>query len=208
MDCATRMSTPSFIYVGTLGFLTPCNHAIHPLDQPPVLERHWQQMLEDLWEERRLGRLSGPFTSPHWWPVAAVGFENEELIPLPDGEIAISFCFSVKQSGKILREDFRRSGHNATVCVCVYDTPPHDDVDKFINVAKAYASVGTTSQMWSWSQDLSGAYRQFPVRNPTDYCAIITDHGPMLFRHHTLTFSVWSFNRCGGALFLFQCSGT
>ena len=123
---------------------------------------HWPQMLAALQEERRLGRLSGPFTSPQWWPRSATGFDDEELLLLPSDEIAISFCFSVTQSDKVRRcADFRRSGHNSTVTV--HDTPPHDDVDKFINIAKAYAEMGFSSQIWS--QDLSGAYRQFLVRN-------------------------------------------
>ena len=57
----------------------------------------------------------------------------------------------------------------------------------------------------AWTQDLAGAYRQFPVRRPDDcYVAIITPHGVYLFRHHALAFgavaSVWAFNRCGDAL--------
>ena len=162
----------------------------------------WTVMLDELYEERRLGRLSGPFVQPSWWPCMSVGFEGEDLLPLPQDQITVSFCFSVQQQDKVRRcEDFRRSGHNATVAV--NDSPPHDDVDKFIQLAKAYSSLGFCSEVWS--QDLSGAYRQFPVRNPDDcYCAILTEKGPMLFKHHALSFgavaSVWSFNRCADAL--------
>ncbi len=57
----------------------------------------------------------------------------------------------------------------------------------------------------AWTQDLAGAYRQFPVRYPDDcYVAITTPKGVYLFRHHALAFgavaSVWAFNRCGDAL--------
>ena len=57
----------------------------------------------------------------------------------------------------------------------------------------------------AWTQDLAGAYRQFPVRRPDDrYVAILTPRGVYLFRHHALAFgavaSVWGFSRCGDAL--------
>ena len=83
------------------------------------------------------------------------------------------------------------------------DSPPHDTLDVFVDIAKAYSNFG--HECSTWSQDLAGAYRQFPVRNPGDcYCALITSAGPILFRHHALTFgavaSVWSFNRSADAL--------
>ena len=65
---------------------------------------------------------------------------------------------------------------------------------------------GDTSLVWA--QDLDGAYRQFPVRDPTDcFCVLMTPRGPILLQHHAMTFgavsSVWNFNRAAdGIMFL------
>ena len=105
------------------------------------------------------------------------------------------FCFSVSQADKTRRcEDLRRSGHNATVKVS--DIPHHDSLDTYIQVAHQYSL--DNKRTMAWTQDLAGAYRQFPVRHPDDcYVALTTPQGVYLFRPHALAFgavaSVWGF---------------
>ena len=177
------------------------SYALEKLRRAHV-DPHWKAMLDELIQERIKGRLSGPFRAPSWWPRSSLALDGIENLDLPTDEVAIAFCFSVTQSDKTRRcEDLRRSGHNATVMV--RDTPHHDDLDVFIRVAHQYSLDGAETQ--SWSQDLAGAYRQFPVRNPNDcFVAINTPQGTFLFRHHAMAFgavaSVWGFNRCGDAL--------
>ena len=166
------------------------------------VDPHWKTMFDELLEERTKGRLSGPFKAPSWWTRPTRSVNGEPLLELPDEEVAIAFCFSVSQTDKTRRcEDLRRSGHNSTVLV--RDVPHHDDLDVFLRVAHTYALDG--SSCYAWSQDLAGAYRQFPIRNPNhSFVAINTPDGTALFRHHAMAFgavgSVWGFNRCGDAL--------
>ena len=172
------------------------SYALEKLRRAHV-DPHWKVMLDELIQERTKGRLSGPFRAPSWWPRSSLALDGVENLDLPTDEVAVAFCFSVTQSDKTMR----RSGHNSTVMV--RDTPHHDDLDVFIRVAHQYSLEGAETQ--SWSQDLAGAYRQFPVRNPNDcFVAINTPQGAFLFRHHAMAFgavaSVWGFNRCGDAL--------
>ena len=113
-----------------------------------------------------------------------------------------AFCFSVKQEDKIRRcEDYRRSFHNSTIEA--YDSVPHDDIQKYVELARAYSQQSSLCKFWA--QDLASAYRQFPVNCPEDcYTVLNTPSGPLLFRHRALPFgssaSVWSFNRAADAL--------
>ena len=50
---------------------------------------------------------------------------------------------------------------------------------------------GTTAMVWA--EDLNGAYRQFPVRDPGGcYCVLMTPQGPVLLQHHAMTFGAVS----------------
>ena len=107
-----------------------------------------------------------------------------------------SFFFSVKQIDKVRRcEDFRRSGHNATVTA--FDTPHHHDV-------RMLAEFGLAQS------EESNEVMAFPaVRGTIDscYCILQTPDGAVVLRHHALTFgstgSVWCFNQAAdGVMFL------
>eukprot|EP00438_Fugacium_kawagutii_P030337 Skav223220 [mRNA] locus=scaffold2231:82321:89075:+ [translate_table: standard] len=168
----------------------------------PRVDPHHAGMLTELEEELRLGRMSGPFAAPSWWPCAAVPLPDHPLQPLQDEDISAAFCFSVCQSDKVRRcEDFRRSFLNQTVHVT--DAPHHDDVGTFVHLIHEHAVRGLSAQVWA--QDLDGAYRQFPLRDvATAYCILQLPQGPLLLRHHSLSFgavaSVWAFNRCADSL--------
>ena len=162
----------------------------------------WTVMLKELETELEKGRMSGPYEAPDWWPVKTTSIGNKPLQPLLKQDICASFCFSVQQTDKVRRcEDFRRSGHNATVIVS--DVPHHHDIKTFVDLA--LTDFGTQQRAMVWAQDLNGAYRQFPVRNPDDcYCVLMTPHGPILLKHHAMTFgavsSVWNFNRAADSI--------
>jgi hypothetical protein len=86
--------------------------------------------------------------------------------------------------------------------VVASDVPHHHDIKTFVDLA--LTDFGTQECAMVWAQDLNGAYRQFPVRDPDDcYCVLMTPHGPILLRHHAMTFgavsSVWNFNRAADA---------
>lgn len=166
------------------------------------VDPEWQVMLQELKDEIMKGRMSGPYSSPSWWPVNSIGLGNHEMMQLPNEEVTFSFCFSVKQTDKVRRcEDFRRSGHNATVVA--YDVPYHHDIRAFTALAMAQSNFEAPPKIWA--QDLNGAYRHFPVQNPDDcYCVLLTPEGPLVLRHHALMFgaasSVWNFNRAADSL--------
>ena len=169
------------------------------------VDPEWSSMLDELRSELKKGRMSGPYRAPDWWPTQTTTIDEMPLLQLPIQNICTSFCFSVVQADKIRRcEDFRRSGHNATVVA--YDVPHHHDIRTFTDLALSAPQGGDTSLVWA--QDLDGAYRQFPVRDPTDcFCVLMTPRGPILLQHHAMTFgavsSVWNFNRAAdGIMFL------
>eukprot|EP00438_Fugacium_kawagutii_P028772 Skav212378 [mRNA] locus=scaffold1983:157653:159377:+ [translate_table: standard] len=146
--------------------------------------------------------MSGPFAAPSWWPGQTISLPGFPLQQLPNDDIRVAFCFSVVQHDKIRRcEDLRRSGHNSTIVAS--DVPHHHSVESFLAIARQYAEGHQTCLMWT--QDLQGAYRQFPINCPDEsFCAINTPSGIVLLRHHALMFgataSVWCFNRCADAL--------
>ena len=100
------------------------------------VDPEWATMQDELRTELAKGRMSGPYRAPDWWPVPTTTIDDMPLRPLPSQEISTSFCFSVVQSDKIRRcEDFRRSGHNATVIA--HDVPHHHDIRTFTELALA-----------------------------------------------------------------------
>ena len=166
------------------------------------VDPHWAVMLSELEQELDKGRMEGPFHAPSWWPCRSRDLPGRPCQPLPDDDIAVSFCFSVEQSDKVRRcEDFRRSGHNSTVTA--FTTPHHHDVKTFSMLALATdVSAGPPK---IWAQDLASAYRQFPVKEPNHcWCALNTPEGTVLVRHRSLMFgasaSVWHFNRSADAI--------
>ena len=191
---ASPLSMPRFKELNRHYILQRLNH--------PRIDKHADTMLKELIEELRLGRMGGPFLAPTWWPCNTAELPDRYNIPLPDDEISASFCFSVEQSDKIRRcEDFKHSFLNSTVCV--HDTPHHDDLSVFVELIRAHFDLQIQAQ--AWAQDLDGAYRQFPLRDPRDgFCILQLGSGPLLLQHHALSFgavsSVWGFNRAADAL--------
>lgn len=166
------------------------------------VDPHWREMLTELEKELQRGRMSGPFRAPSWWPGETIGLPEFPLMDLPEDDIRVAFCFSVVQQDKIRRcEDLRRSGHNSTIVA--HDVPYHHTIGTFAALARGYAIGGQTSSIWT--QDLQGAYRQFPVELPNQcFCAIVVPDGVVLVRHHAIMFgataAVWNFNRAADAL--------
>ena len=171
------------------------SHTLNRLNNYRV-DEHWEPMLLVL-QELQLGRMEGPFHAPDWWPRSTIDIEGYETKALEHSDIRCAFSFAVCQADKVRRcEDYRRRGHNATVCT--YDVPFHHGVQTYVEISKAFYELGEDSAVWC--QDLSAAYRQFAVDQPSDcYSILCCPQGPLLLRHRALCFgassSVWSFNR-------------
>ena len=167
-------------------------------------DQHWATMLEELVEEKKCGRVQGPFAAPSSWPIQTVAPTGHHLLPTPAGPIFPSICFAVVQSDKIRRcEDLRRSFHNQTIFAT--QTPTHHHVDVYADVIKFMGQQAIPVKVWS--HDLDSAYRQFPVKDQAfSYTILFTESGPTLWRHCALAFgavsSVWSFNRAADCLML------
>ena len=175
---------------------------IHQKLRQGFVDTHWKTMLQELEDEKRCGRVQGPFAAPLTWPCITVAPHGHQLLPAPAGPIYPSICFSVVQSDKIRRcEDLRRSFHNQTIRAT--QTPTHHTVDVYVD---AIRRLGQQSQSPTlWSHDLDSAYRQFPVKDQSfSYTILFTDSGPTLWRHGALAFgatsSVWAFNRAADCL--------
>ena len=180
------------------------NHAyVHQRLRQGLVDEHWEPMLQELLEDRNMGRLEGPFRAPSHWPVQTIGLPGEDLLETPDDQILAAFCFSVLQSDKIRRcEDHRRSHHNSTIAVS--DVPHHDSIDAYVRLALWWLNR-CSDPVQVWAHDLDSAYRQLGVRDQMySYVIINTPQGAMLFRHTALCFgstaSVWSFNRFADSL--------
>ena len=180
------------------------NHAYvrHKL-QANRVDPFWQTMLEELLKEQSMGRVSGPYNSPAWWPHPATSTNGLPLLPCPDQDLCPSICFAVRQSDKTRRcEDYRRSHHNDTARC--FDAPSHHGVEDHLKVARTFYQLGHPSCQ-TWCQDLAAAYRQFPLRHPSHgFTILLTPSGPTLWQHHCLSFgatgSVWGINRAADAI--------
>ena len=176
-------------------------HTLEKLRSKRV-DPHWKPMYDELKSELEQGRMNGPFASPSWWPASTISLEGRDTLPPPPDHAKFAFCFSVVQQDKIRRcEDLKRSHHNDTVVT--HDVPAHHDVSTFVQLARQIHCGKEPPSVWT--QDLQGAYRQFPVRDPSVcFCVLMTPQGPLLLQHNAMMFgaasSVWGFNRAADAL--------
>eukprot|EP00434_Breviolum_minutum_P002108 symbB.v1.2.001863.t2/scaffold77.1/size347087/34 len=93
----------------------------------------WKTMLDELLREQAMGRVSGPYSSPSWWPLPSVTPNDLPLLQCPDQNLCPSVCFAVCQSDKTRRcEDYRRSFHNDTVRC--FDSPSHHGVEDHLKI--------------------------------------------------------------------------
>ena len=148
---------------------------------------HSDTLFEEILEECRLGRVSGP--------------RPLSQILLQDTSSCASRAFPVVQSGKVRRaDDWMRSHHNNTVWVC--DTPAYASADTLASCIQSARHPETTLLS---AVDHEGAYRSLPVREPSE-CGVVLPVAPdrALFYHNSLPFgssgSVWSYLRVADVL--------
>lgn len=54
------------------------------------VDQHWEAMIEELLEDKKKGRVTGPLQSPSGWTHKMVTVQDLPLLPLPDGEVFAS----------------------------------------------------------------------------------------------------------------------
>ena len=101
---------------------------------------HWETLLQELVAEVKLGRVVGPTAPPAGWnivtvPVLYAPGADRLVTPPPGRHFAAAFAI-VQEDGegnvKVRRgEDWRRSGHNATILA--HDVPTHHFVDDVVD---------------------------------------------------------------------------
>ena len=148
---------------------------------------HSATMVEEILEECKLGRVSGPFPA--------------SKLLLEDTSSCASRAFPVVQGGKVRRaDDWLRSHHNATVWVA--DSPAYCGVD---TLASCLQFAPVRHRMLLSAVDHEGAYRGLPVRSPSE-CGVVlpVQKDRCLFVHNSLPFgstgSVWSYLRVADVL--------
>ncbi|CAE7868819.1 PUB3, partial [Symbiodinium sp. KB8] len=164
-------------------------------------------LLDELVAETRLGRVIGPCAAPDHWAVPTVALPSVTGMgvlrqpPPSDCFAALSFAIcQVDEHGELkLRrgEDWRRSGHNATMGAS------HHFLGDIVDlVLRAWA------EGWDpvvFGHDLQNAYRQWAVRHP-GHCGTFLPSatGVTLWFHFAMCFgaaaSVWNFNRAADAV--------
>ncbi|CAE7265796.1 PUB3, partial [Symbiodinium sp. CCMP2456] len=156
-------------------------------------------------------RLTGPCAAPDHWSVATAALpwtadmRTLRRPPLGDCFAALSFAIcQVDENGdlKLRRsEDWRRSGHNATMSA--EDVPTHHFLGDIVDFILAAWCEGWDPKVFG--HDLQNAYRQWAVRCP-GHCGTFlpTDQGVTLWFHYAMCFgaaaSVWNFNRAADAV--------
>eukprot|EP00439_Symbiodinium_sp_Y106_P077210 s1684_g16.t1 len=147
---------------------------------------HSETLFEEILEECRLGRVSGP--------------RPLSQILLQDTSSCASRAFPVVQSGKVRRADDWMRSHHSTVWVC--DTPAYASADTLASCIQCAKRPETTLLS---AVDHEGAYRSLPVREPSE-CGVVLPVAPdrALFYHNSLPFgssgSVWSYLRVADVL--------
>lgn len=105
---------------------------------------HWQQMLEEIVRDVKIGRMDGPFMAPPCWGIktipAAQWPHTDTLKCGPAHHRPTSIAFAIEQVGsddkmKIRRgENWQRSHHNKTIQTS--DKPNVHRPDTFIAIAR------------------------------------------------------------------------
>ena len=177
----------------------------------PRDQEHTQALLDELVAETRLGRVIGPCAAPDHWAVPTVALPSVTgmgvLRQPPPGDCFAALSFAICQVDehgelKLRRgEDWRRSGHNATMGAS--DVPTHHFLGDIVDlVLRAWA------EGWDpvvFGHDLQNAYRQWAVRHP-GHCGTFLPSaaGVTLWFHFAMCFgaaaSVWNFNRAADAV--------
>ena len=177
----------------------------------PSDQEHTQALLDELVAETRLGRVIGPCAAPDYWAVPTVALPSVTgmgvLRQPPPGDCFAALSFAICQVDehgelKLRRgEDWRRSGHNATMGAS--DVPTHHFLGDIVDlVLRAWA------EGWDpvvFGHDLQNAYRQWAVRHP-GHCGTFLPSaaGVTLWFHFAMCFgaaaSVWNFNRAADAV--------
>ena len=174
-------------------------------------DTHWQQLLQEIVEDVRNGRMEGPFIAPPDWQTKTIAAAQYiDMCTLQEGpscHVPTSVAFSIEQIGsdgqpKIRRgEDWKRSKRNTTVSAT--DTPNAHRPDTFTAVAQWLHQHNHQAQIWGPDQE--AAYRQLAVADPTEtYVLLRVPHGWTLWRHTCLLFgsagSVWAYTRTADML--------
>ena len=174
----------------------------------PRDQEHTQALLDELVAQTLLGRVIGP---PDDWAVPTVALPSVTgmgvLRQPPPGDCFAALSFAICQVDehgelKLRRgEDWRRSGHNATMGAS--DVPTHHLLGDIVDlVLRAWA------EGWDpvvFGHDLQNAYRQWAVRHP-GHCGTFLPSaaGVTLWFHFAMCFgaaaSVWNFNRAADAV--------
>ena len=176
------------------------------------VDEYSEKLLLELIAEKRLGRVLGPTKPPEWLRgVRATAVADHRDVDTveepPPGDTFFAASFPVCQTDengelKVRRaEDWRRSGHNSTVAVT--DVPTHHFVGSFVDLARRMAPE--VRRLVVFGHDLLNAYRQWPVRRPSQCGTFLaTKHGVTFWFHMAMNFgataSVWNFNRAADAL--------
>ena len=168
------------------------------------------KLLEEILEERKLGRIEGPFEAPIEWGFHTAALpphlqddavDGRGLLRLPPGTPLASVAFPIvteEDDGteKVRRgEDWKRSHINRAAVA--EDVPSYHTVDDIARAAKTCATRGWP-ELLCWGHDHEGAYRQLPVRDQLHTLLLLfTQWGPMAFMHAALLFgakgSVWGY---------------
>ena len=156
---------------------------------------HWETLLQELVAEVKLGRVVGPTAPPAGWnivtvPVLYAPGADRLVTPPPGRHFAAAFAI-VQEDGegnvKVRRgEDWRRSGHNATILA--HDVPTHHFVDDVVDFIRRVVEPRCPGARL-FGHDLLNAYRQWAVRNPAHSGTFLaTPAGLTLWFHLAMCF--------------------
>ena len=179
--------------------------------QRPTPSKYAEQLLEELVDEQRLGRVVGPLRAPADWPCKTVALPNisgcDVLLdppgrPVPGSGVFPDRCRRTKQ-GTSSSGGGRTGGAPVTTPQWRRTTYTDHTVGDFVDLARRMAEEDT--DLLAFGHDMLNAYRQWPVRRP-EHCATFlpTAAGVTLWMHMAMCFgaaaSVWNFNRAGDAV--------
>ena len=173
------------------------------------------ELLKEILDERRLGRMWGPFEAPQEFGFKAAALppewaeEQDKRTPLwkiqRNQEPIGAPAFSITQTdadGSILEtrrgDDWIRSKQNEAATVS--DKPGCHHIDYLVDGASELKRRDPSKKLTVWGHDHDGAYRQLLTENPFwTMCLLATTFGPTVWAHTVLPFgskaAVWAYGR-------------